>query len=184
MNKSSGVSTFIDPRKQTEVQAHEFLGSKRSEENSVSSSSGSPLPKQSTSSLLLSFSTGKQLWNLQLDDRHEDDSNLELDLNLAAGGSSSPSQQTVCTMEMIQNALKRTTTIPKREIPHKLSVSSSFSSLTSTRSDPVDSSVAPSPSTSSSSSTSSRSRKAAAPAPLHEPRQAQAAESRILNFSG
>ena len=216
MNKSSGVSTFNDPRKrnysaieavelQTSTQfspvaAHEFLGSKRSEtlrqENNLkassSSSSGSPRRsrKHQNSSQFLSFSTSKQLWNLQLDDRHvslpnrseeleaKEESNLELDLNLAAGGSTSPSrtnrhEQTVCTMEMIQNALKRTaekastpTPIVKRDMPrlrNKLSVSSSFSSLTSTRSDPIDSCVAPSPSTSSSSSTSSRSRKAAAP---------------------
>ncbi|KAG0587542.1 hypothetical protein KC19_2G172700 [Ceratodon purpureus] len=220
VDKNSGLSTSNDPRKrncsiETELQtqfsplaAHEFLGSKRSEtlrqENSLrassSSSSGSPrLSRQQNTSRLRSFTTGKQLWNLQADDRHvslanrcdeleaEEESNLELDLNLAAGGSSSPSlanrhEQTVCTMEMIQNALKRTAekasiTIPisKREMPRlqqKLSMSSSFSSLTSTRSDPIDSGVVPSPSTSSSSSTSSRSRKAAS---LNETRQSTGA---------
>lgn len=214
VNKSSGVRTFNDPRKrkcETEVQtqfssraAHEFLGSKRSEalrqeKASSSSSSGSPrLSRKHQNSQLLSFSTGKQLWNLQLEDRHvslanrceelspDEDSNLELNLNLAAGGSSpcrtNRHEQTVCTMEMIQNALKRTaeqasTSSPSTHLlmprlQHKLSVSSSFSSLTSTRSDPTDSGLATSPSTSSSSSTSSKSRK---PAPSNDTRQSTGA---------
>lgn len=196
VNHASGVSSFEDPRmsltRQGEIDlqtqptphAHEFLGSKRSEtlreemlRASPSSSSGSPHPGNSRESLQ-SLSTGKQLWTyLQMDDRHgsgtgssprvvEEDSNLELDLNLAAGGlefpSRRPQEQTVCTVEMIQNALKRTESNLrlnlKRETPrlrHKHLVSSSFSSLTtSTRSDQPSGA---SPSTSSSSSASSTS---------------------------
>lgn len=166
--------------------AHEFLGSKKSEtlreeslKTSSSCSSGGS-PHDSKPPQLLSFSTGKQLWNLQLDDRRvslidnskslvaispeevEEESNLELNLNLAAGGAS-PSQhqeQSVCTMEMVQRALKRTEkAMGKREMPVSLgprhSGSSSYSSLTSARSEPSWSRA--SPSTSSSSSTSSRS---------------------------
>lgn len=202
VNHASGVSSFGDPRKrlttqgEVEVQtlptplAHEFLGSKKSEtlreetlKASSSSSSGSPHPNSRES--LHSFPTGKQLWSLQLDDRHgsgagssprvvEEDSILELDLNLAAGGAGPahrPHEQTVCTMEMIQNALKRTESNSrltlKRETPklrHKHSISSSFSSLTnSTRSEPSGAS----PSTSSSSSASSTSS-----LPGHESRRA------------
>ncbi len=84
---------------------------------------------------MLSFSTGTQQWNLHLEDTNvslvkdsdlllaESDqeaerSNLELDLNLAAGGGGSPAasscqqqqqrEQSVCTMEMVQRALRRT----------------------------------------------------------------------------
>ncbi len=86
---------------------------------------------------MLSFSTGTQQWNLHLEDTNvslvkdsdllltESDqeaerSNLELDLNLAAGGGGSPAvsscqqqqqqqrEQSVCTMEMVQKALRRT----------------------------------------------------------------------------
>ena len=192
VNQATGVSSFDDPRKlrlpsqgEAELQtaqlttlAHEFLCSKRSEtlrqetalKASCSSSSGSPHPRD-----FHLFSTGKQLWNLQLDDRQgsgagsssrgvalEEDSNLELDLNLVAGGSATsfptrrPQEQTVCTMEMIQNALKRTESnsklIFKRHKKH--SISPSFSSLTnSTRSEP--SGASPSTSSSSASSTSS-----------------------------
>lgn len=96
-----------------------------------------------------------------------EDSKVELDLNLSAGGgmrrrSSSPrtSPQTVCTVEMVQNALRRSsekTLAVKREavvVPGRLG-SSSFSSLTNstTRSEPS----AASPATSNSSSASSRS---------------------------
>ncbi|XP_024401601.1 uncharacterized protein [Physcomitrium patens] len=162
--------------------AHEFLGSKKSEtlqqENliaSSSSSSGNPRQcsrqKQQQHSQLSLFATGKQQWNLQPDDRRgplncryspepaeEPEFHLELDLNLSTGGASSPSrrpeQQTVCTMEMIQNALKRTESKPsliKREflptLQHKYS---SFTSVVSAHSG----SSGASPSTSSSSSTS------------------------------
>ncbi|KAG0569646.1 hypothetical protein KC19_6G104600 [Ceratodon purpureus] len=194
VNQATGVSSFDDPRKRLTCQgeielqtqstplAHEFLGSKKSEtliqetlKASSSSSSGSPYPNSRD---LHSFSTGKQLWNLQLDEHHvagsgssprvvDEDSNLELDLNLAAGRASSsipsrrPHEQTVCTMQMIENALKRSESYPrlalKRETPklrHKYSISSSFSSLTnSTRSEPSGAS----PSTSSSSSATSTS---------------------------
>lgn len=175
VSKSAGVRTSEDPRKQQPEAAplaHEFLGSKMSEtlrEESlrVSTSSGS-------SQQLLSFSTGTQLWNLQLDDRStvslnktggggsprafpsssDEESNLELNLNLSAGGTSpSPSHQhqSVCTMEMVEQALKRTEkAMGKREM---LPGSSSFSSLTSE----PNSWSRSSPSTSSSSSTSSRS---------------------------
>jgi hypothetical protein len=172
------VRTSEDPRKQQPEAAplaHEFLGSKMSEtlreeslrvSTSSGSSGGSPPAQQ-----LLSFSTGKQLWNLQLDDRStvslnktggspgafpsssDEESNLELNLNLSAGGTSpSPSHQhqSVCTMEMVEQALKRTEkAMGKREMPG----SSSFSSLTSE----PNSWSRSSPSTSSSSSTSSRS---------------------------
>jgi hypothetical protein len=87
---------------------------------------------------MLSFSTGTQQWNLHLEDTNvslvkdsdlllaESDqeaerSNLELDLNLTAGGGGgggSPAasschqqqqrEQSVCTMEMVQRALRRT----------------------------------------------------------------------------
>lgn len=200
MNKSTGVRTSEDPRKQLqhptslplEAPTHEFLASKRSEtlreeslrtSTSSASSGGSPRDTTKPAPQLLSFSTGKQLWSIQLDDRStvslnkpgsspraptfhnssdlEEESNLELNLNLAAGGSSSsprPHQsQSVCTMEMVEKALKRTEkAMSKREmLGPKLSGSSSFSSLTSTRSEPSWSHS--SPSTSSSSSTSSKS---------------------------
>ncbi|XP_024367873.1 uncharacterized protein [Physcomitrium patens] len=214
VNKSTGVRTSEDPRKvQQRVVAvmtravdsvptasplaHEFLGSKRSEtlrEESLrtstsSGSSGGTSPRNTNipGHQLLSFSTGKQLWNLQLDDRRtvslnrtgspkaqappflsfsdEEESNLELDLNLAAGGNSPRlqqhnQQQSVCTMEMVEKALKRTEkALGKREMPTtsfgpKQSGSSSFSSLPSARGESWSHS---SPSTSSSSSTSSRS---------------------------
>lgn len=81
---------------------------------------------------MLSFSTGTQQWNLHLEDtnvslvkdsdlllaesdQEAEKSNLELDLNLAAGGGGSPAasscqqrEQSVCTMEMVQRALRRT----------------------------------------------------------------------------
>lgn len=184
VNKNTGVRTSEDPRKQLQPTtscplAHEFLGSKKSEtlrEESLRTSTSSGSSGDSKPAQLLSFSTGKQLWNLQLDDRStvslnktgsprppfpissdEDESNLELNLNLSAGGGS-PSHhqsQSVCTMEMVEKALKRTEkAMGKREmLVPKLSGSSS--SLTSSRSEPSWSHS--SPSTSSSSSTSSRS---------------------------
>ncbi|XP_024393798.1 uncharacterized protein [Physcomitrium patens] len=193
VNKCSGVSSYDDPRMRSSTElplAHEFLGSKQSEtlrqecfKASSSSSSGSPRnsSRHQRGSQLLPFSARKQQWNLQLDDRRvtlsnrnspeladEPESHLELDLNLAAGGASSASrryqQQTVCTMEMIQNALQRTesiTNLVKREFlstqQHKRS--SSFSSLNSSRSE----ALGASPSTSSSSSTSSRTAHRAGP---------------------
>uniref|UniRef100_A0A7I4F6D6 WW domain-containing protein n=1 Tax=Physcomitrium patens TaxID=3218 RepID=A0A7I4F6D6_PHYPA len=216
LNKSTGVRTSEDPRKvqQTVIVmmtpaaadvvpaasplAHEFLGSKRSETlreeslrtstSSTSSGGASPRESRPVGQQLLSFSTGKQLWNLQLDDRSilslnktgspgaqplalpnssdEEESNLELNLNLAAGGNSPRSQQrtqqqSVCTMEMVEMALKRTEKAMGKRVMRtttgfgsKHSGSSSFSSLTSSRSESWSHS---SPSTSSSSSTSSRS---------------------------
>jgi len=194
VNKSTGVRTSEDPRKQLQQQPtavaseHEFLASKRSETESLqrastssASSGGSPPPQQQQQRL--SFSTGKQLWSLQLDDRStvslnktapppsfpnsEEESNLELNLNLSAGGSSPSRHQSVCTMEMVEKALKRTEkAMGKREmLGPKLSGSSSFSSLTSSRSEPSWSHS--SPSTSSSSSTSSRSAARGTSSPAH-----------------
>jgi len=186
VNKSSGVRTSEDPRKQLQQQRppivsseHEFLASKRSETESLqrastssASSGGSPPPQPQQQRL--SFSTGKQLWSLQLDDRSivslnktapppssfpnsEEDSDLELNLNLSTNTGSPSRHQSVCTMEMVEKALKRTEkAMGKREmLGPKGSGSSSFSSLTSSRSEPSWSQS--SPSTSSSSSTSSRS---------------------------
>lgn len=186
VNKSSGVRTSEDPRKQLRQQQlpivsseHEFLASKRSEterlqraSTSSASSGGSP-PSEQQQHQRLSFSTGKQLWSLQLDDRSvvslnktapppssfpnsEDDSDLELNLNLSTNTGSPSRHQSVCTMEMVEKALKRTEkAMGKREmLGPKGSGSSSFSSLTSSRSEPSWSQS--SPSTSSSSSTSSR----------------------------
>ena len=158
VQKTSGVSTFTDPRKQDVVSPHEFLSSKKSEtlrqENRSSSSASS-----------LDLFRCKRKWenhSVRLCD--DDGEEVELDLNLAAGGSPRmiARSQTVCTMEMVQNALRRTenqaSTSPCFGVK-RLTLSSSFSSLTvSTRSDPIDSC---SPSTSSSSSTSSRSRRKA-----------------------
>ncbi len=181
--------------------AHEFLRSKQSEilreaeslktTSSSTSSSGGGSPRrhqqqqqqQGTKSTrdmscsklqqqqMLSFSTGKRLWNLQLEDTNavslvkdtllaeqqepERSTNLELDLNLAAAAApSSPSapqqqqEQSVCTMAMVQRALRRTeqqspTAYRKRSelrisiLPKPASAggtgSPSFSSLTSAR---------------------------------------------------
>lgn len=198
VSKSTGVRTRGDPRKQLQLAsvaseaspfsplAHEFFGSKMSEtlreeslRTSTPSGSSGGSPRESKPAQLLSFSTGKQLWNLQLDDcstvslnttcsrrappafrnSSDEESNLELDLNLAAGGNS-PSHhhhQSVCTMEMVEQALKRTEkAMGKRHAMPKLSGSSSFSSLTEPNSWSHSS-----PSTSSSSSTSSRGTSAA-----------------------
>jgi hypothetical protein len=157
---------------------------------------------------MLSFSTGSQLWNLQLDDMtnfislvkdqqqlaaegdtklHERSSNLELDLNLTAAGAAaaaatgSPAQveqqSCVCTMEMVERALRETgdqqhphdlsrinysRELPISNVPPKLlllSGSPSFSSqLTSAaRSEPACSTLG-SPSTSATSSATSASR--------------------------
>jgi hypothetical protein len=158
---------------------------------------------------MLSFSTGSQLWNLQLDDMtnfislvkdqqqlvaegdtklHERSSNLELDLNLTAAGAGagagaggSPAQveqqSCVCTMEMVERALRETgdqqhphdlsrvnysRELPISNVPPKLlllSGSPSFSSqLTSAaRSEPACSTLG-SPSTSATSSATSASR--------------------------
>ncbi len=210
--------------------AHEFLRSKKSESilraqesslktaSTTSSSSGagtSPRKQQlaATSARdmklqqqqMLSFSTGSQLWNLQLDDMtnfislvkdqqqlvaegdtklHERSSNLELDLNLTAAGAGaggSPAQveqqSYVCTMEMVERALRETgdqqhphdlsrinysRELPISNVPPKLlllSGSPSFSSqLTSApRSEPACSTLG-SPSTSATSSATSASR--------------------------
>ncbi|XP_024358073.1 uncharacterized protein [Physcomitrium patens] len=141
---------------------------------SSSSSSGSLRDsdgRQNNCSHLLSSSGRKQLWNLNGDDcglaslsgssgsspkaarQVSMDLNLELDLNLSTGASAeSPirrQEQAVCTMEMIQNALKRVEEKPSR--PRlKQSLSSTFSSLISPRSEPSGAS----PSTSSSSASS------------------------------
>ncbi|CAN5968905.1 unnamed protein product [Sphagnum jensenii] len=210
--------------------AHEFLRSKQSEilreaeslktTSSSTSSSGGGSPRrhqqqqQGTKSTrdmscsklqqqqqqMLSFSTGKRLWNLQLEDTNavslvkdtllaeqqepERSTNLELDLNLAAAAvPSSPSapqqqqEQSVCTMAMVQRALRRTeqqspTAYRKRSelrisiLPKPASAggtgSPSFSSLTSARtSDQQEQQQQPtgwslgSPSTSSTTTTSS-----------------------------
>lgn len=202
VNRSTGVRTNEDPRKlQKEAAliseeltpsplAHEFLCSKRSEilreeslrDSTLSESSGGASPRDNGPLQLLSFSTGKQQWNLQLDGRStpslstmggspgvapflnffdKEDSNLELNLNLSAGRDSPRrhrQQQTVCTMEMVQRALKRTEKVMgKCEMPiasFDLKHSGSTSSLTSIR---FESSWSySSPSTSSASSTSSR----------------------------
>lgn len=222
-------SSATSPRR-----AHEFLRSKKSENilraqesslktaSTTSSSSGagtSPRKQQlaATSARdmklqqqqMLSFSTGSQLWNLQLDDMtnfislvkdqqqlvaegdtklHERSSNLELDLNLTAAGAGagagaggSPSQveqqSCVCTMEMVERALRETgdqqhphdlsrinysRELPISNVPPKLlllSGSPSFSSqLTSAaRSEPACSTLG-SPSTSATSSATSVSR--------------------------
>lgn len=176
--------------------AHEFLCSKQSEtlreEISLRTSSGSSSSGASPRSQLVSnFSPEKQLWSLKLDGgrcfktrnscdefQAEDDSeksNLELDLNLAAGVRCSPEPQqrqpgqSVCTMEMVQKALKRTGELMgKRSIlmksGPKQSSSSSLSSLTLVQSAEVIScprqqQTSSSPSTSSSSSESSTSSK-------------------------
>jgi hypothetical protein len=207
--------------------AHEFLRSKQSEilreaeslktTSSSTSSSGGGSPRRhqqqqqgmkSTRDMgcsklqqqqMLSFSTGKRLWNLQLEDTNavslvkdtllaeqqepERSTNLELDLNLAAAAvPSSPSapqqqqEQSVCTMAMVQRALRRTEQSPtayrKRSelqisiLPKPASAggtgSPSFSSLTSARtSDQQEQQQQPtgwslgSPSTSSTTTTSS-----------------------------
>jgi hypothetical protein len=208
--------------------AHEFLRSKQSEilreaeslktTSSSTSSSGGGSPRRhqqqqqgmkSTRDMgcsklqqqqMLSFSTGKRLWNLQLEDTNavslvkdtllaeqqepERSTNLELDLNLAAAAvPSSPSapqqqqEQSVCTMAMVQRALRRTeqqspTAYRKRSelhisiVPKPASAggtgSPSFSSLTSARtSDQQEQQQQPtgwslgSPSTSSTTTTSS-----------------------------
>ncbi len=221
-------SSATSPRR-----AHEFLRSKKSENilraqesslktaSTTSSSSGagtSPRKQQlaATSARdmklqqqqqMLSFSTGSQLWNLQLDDMtnfislvkdqqqlaaegdtklHERSSNLELDLNLTAAGAGagaggSPAQveqqSCVCTMEMVERALRETgdqqhphdlsrinysRELPISNVPPKLlllSGSPSFSSqLTSAaRSEPACSTLG-SPSTSATSSATSASR--------------------------
>ncbi len=220
-------SSATSPRR-----AHEFLRSKKSENillvqesslktaSTTSSPSGagtSPRKQQlaATSARdmklqqqqMLSFSTGSQLWNLQLDDMtnfislvkdqqqlvaegdtklHERSSNLELDLNLTAAGAGagaggSPAQveqqSYVCTMEMVERALRETgdqqhphdlsrinysRELPISNVPPKLlllSGSPSFSSqLTSVaRSEPACSTLG-SPSTSATSSATSASR--------------------------
>lgn len=221
-------SSATSPRR-----AHEFLRIKKSENilrahesslktaSTTSSSSGagtSPRKQQlaATSAKdmklqqqqMLSFSTGSQLWNLQLDDMtnfislvkdqqqklvaegdtklHERSSNLELDLNLTAAGAGagtggSPAQveqqSCVCTMEMVERALRETgdqqhphdlsrinysRELPISNVPPKLLLLSgcpSFSSqLTSAaRSEPACSTLG-SPSTSATSSATSASR--------------------------
>ncbi|CAK9216301.1 unnamed protein product [Sphagnum troendelagicum] len=140
VNKTTGITSESDPRKQPlnvaplmaiEPSTHEFLGSKKSEilleeslqqqqqqrTGSSSSTSGSAFGR--TSPQMLSFSTGTQVWNLQLadhssnislindvscctglaaaEDRDHDQaaherSNLKLDLNLTAGAGGSPSR--------------------------------------------------------------------------------------------
>ncbi|CAM6043655.1 unnamed protein product [Sphagnum compactum] len=139
VNKTTGITSENDPRKQPlnvaplmaiEPSTHEFLGSKKSEilleeslqqqqqrTGSSSSTSGSAFGR--TSPQMLSFSTGTQVWNLQLadhstnislindiscctvlaaaEDRDHDQaaherSNLKLDLNLTAGAAGSPSR--------------------------------------------------------------------------------------------
>lgn len=139
VNKTTGITSENDPRKQPlnvvplmaiEPSTHEFLGSKKSEilleeslqqqqqrTGSSSSTSGSAFGR--TSPQMLSFSTGTQVWNLQLadhstnislvndvscctvlaaaEDRDHDQaaherSNLKLDLNLTAGAVGSPSR--------------------------------------------------------------------------------------------
>ncbi len=167
VNKSTGITSEDDPRKQplnvtplmaihplsptsSRPCAHEFLGSKKSEilreeitlqQQQRTSSSSSSGAEKSQSQQMLSFSTGKQLWNIQLadtttttsvsladqlpDPRYqaaEKSHQLELDLNLTAcaavAGSPPPpysgpphheQEQSVCTMEMVQRALRRTT---------------------------------------------------------------------------
>lgn len=175
--------------------AHEFLCSKQSEtlreEISLRTSSGSSSSGASPRSQLVSnFSPEKQLWSLKLDggrcfktrsscdefqaEEDSEKSNLELDLNLAAGVRCSPEPQqqqpgqSVCTMEMVQKALKRTgELVGKRSmliksVP-KQSSSSSLSSLNLVQSAEVIScphqQASSSPSTSSSSSESSTSSK-------------------------
>lgn len=158
VNKSTEARTSEDPRK---VAPHEFLASKRSEtlreEMSLRASTSSASSGESPATQQLSFSTGKQLWSLQLDEprstvslnKTAPNSDLELDLNLSAGGASPSRHQSVCTMEMVEQALKRTEkAMGKRP---KLSGSSSFSSLTSARSEPSWSHSSPSTSSSSSS---------------------------------
>lgn len=168
VNKSSGASSFDDPRQKriasessrTEIElrtevgaprlAHEFLGSKKSETESMRPSSSKKEFWDRASTATGGATTACS----------SPDSNLELDLNLSAGCSPrQQQQQTVCTMEMIQNALKRTPAMKgSRIVRLKSSASSSFSSLTNsaTTTRSFDPSGA-SPSTSSSSSTSSRS---------------------------
>ncbi|CAM6039437.1 unnamed protein product [Sphagnum compactum] len=214
-------SSATSPRR-----AHEFLRSKKSENilraqesslktvstTSSSSGAGTSARKQQLDMKLqqqqmLSFSTGSQLWNLQLDDMtnfislvkdqqqlvaegdtklHDRSSNLELDLNLTASGAGagpggSPAQveqqSCVCTMEMVERALRETgdrqhpndlsrmnysRELPISNVPPKLlllSGSPSFSSqLTSAaRSEPACSTLG-SPSTSATSSATSASR--------------------------
>lgn len=167
VNKSTGITSEDDPRKQplnvtplmaihplsptsSRRCAHEFLGSKKSEilreeislqqQQQRTSSSSSSGAEKSQSQQMLSFSTGTQLWNIQLADTTTTTSvsladqmpdpryqaakkshQLELDLNLTAGAavagsppppSSGPphheQEQSVCTMEMVQRALRRT----------------------------------------------------------------------------
>ncbi|KAG0616025.1 hypothetical protein M758_5G084700 [Ceratodon purpureus] len=177
--------------------AHEFLASKKEEtrlraSTTSSGSSGEDVVTTNNNNVvvvaapppattqLLSFSTGKRLWNLQLDERDRttislnkttpgtswsnsprappfpnspssrDESKLDINLNLSPtrsrpSPSPSPSPlshaQTVCNLEMVQQALKRTekamgkreatttTTITTTTFPPPLSTSSSFSSL-------------------------------------------------------
>ncbi|CAK9192940.1 unnamed protein product [Sphagnum troendelagicum] len=167
VNKSTGITSEDDPRKQplnvtplmairplsptsSRPCAHEFLGSKESEilreeislqqQQQRTSSSSSSGAEKSQSQQMLSFSTGTQLWNIQLTDTTtttsvsladqlpdpryqapEKSHQLELDLNLTAGAAAAGSppppssgpphheqEQSVCTMEMVQRALRRT----------------------------------------------------------------------------
>ncbi|XP_024375339.1 uncharacterized protein [Physcomitrium patens] len=162
----------------------EILREERMRASTSPESSGDARNRQP--SQLLAFSAGKQRWNMQPDcystvslnkmggspravpfpdSSDEEESKLELNLNLSAV-CNSPSRPhdlkfSVCTVEMVERALKRTEkALGKREMttvvfdPKHMGSSSSTSSLTSVRSDP---SWSYSPSTSSASSTYSRS---------------------------
>jgi hypothetical protein len=159
VSKATGVRTSEDPRKQHQAviaprtparPAHEFLASKKVEALRASTPSGSSSGEEVANNHVsppavaqrLSFSTGKRLWSLQLDDRTTSwgaspralpfsnspprESNLELNLNLSPSPVAAQAQA-VCTMEMVQHALKRSSEKAqgKREAT---SATSSFSS--------------------------------------------------------
>lgn len=137
--------------------AHEFLASKKVEALRACTPSGSSSGEEGANNHVsppavaqrLSFAAGKRLWSLQLDDRDRDrdrrssswgaspralpfsnspprESNLELNLNLSPSPVAAQAQA-VCTMEMVQHALKRSSEKAqgKREAT---SATSSFSS--------------------------------------------------------
>lgn len=160
--------------------AHEFLGSKKSEtieheialRASITTSSRSPQDYNSRHVYAHNFFSSqgcKQPLTFDSDDWRDSSSHftakaqcseeldLKLDLNLSTGGTSGSfinrHDQAVCTVEMIQSALKRVEEKPHPRVAFKHSLSPSYSSLTSA----CPEAFGASPSISSSSSTSSRS---------------------------
>lgn len=127
---------FLRSKKSEILLCEESLKASSSSTSSGGAADGScPARRWRENLQMLSFSTGTQQWNLHLEDKNvslvkdsdllpaESDqeaerSNLELDLNLTAGGGGSPAasscqpqqqrEQSVCTMEMVQRALRRT----------------------------------------------------------------------------